>query len=496
MAEHLRSLIIILVLATIFFAYAGRVATVIIRRDHFTSRRNLWIGITLAAFLPANFWVYAFITILLLLYVNRRETNPPALFFFILFVLPIAYAQIPGFGLINFFFDLSHARILALFILLPAYFVLVRDSNALPFGRALPDKFLAAYMFLTAILFLRDSSFTETMRQTAYLFMDVFLPYFVISRSLRDLQTFKDALMSLVVAIMLVALLAVFESYKQWLLYLPLVNILELKQGASGYLARDGFLRVMSSAGFSISLGYLMVVGIGIYLFLQRAIENKFQRRLGMVLLSVGLLVPWSRGPWVGAVLLLIVFIATGRNSFKRLLGFALVGMLTLALLPILPGGERIINLLPIIGTTEKGTIDYRSDLITVSMINIQRNPWFGSVNYLEAPEWEPLYQNHLIDIVNTYFQIALENGLVALGLFVGFFASVVLSIYMSMHSLLLKDSDEYLLGRALLATLLAILFIIGTVSNITIIPIVYWSVAGLGMGYVQMVRRGSPAKQ
>jgi O-antigen ligase len=167
-----------------------------------------------------------------------------------------------------------------------------------------------------------------------------------------------------------------------------------------------------------------------------------------------------------------------------------LVSMIVLALLPMFPGGERMLNLLPFIGTTEKSTIDYRHDLITVSMINIQRNPWFGSVNYLEAPEWEPLYINHMIDIVNTYFQIALEDGLVALALFVGVFASVVLGLYRAMHSLLDKDSEEYLLGRALLATQLAILLIIFTVSNITIIPIVYWSVAGLGVAYTQMVRK------
>jgi hypothetical protein len=40
------------------------------------------------------------------------------------------------------------------------------------------------------------------------------------------------------------------------------------------------------------------------------------------------------------------------------------------------------------------------------------------------------------------------------------------------------------------LATLLAILVIIFTVSNITIIPIVYWSVAGLGVAYAEMMRR------
>lgn len=47
-----------------------------------------------------------------------------------------------------------------------------------------------------------------------------------------------------------------------------------------------------------------------------------------------------------------------------------------------------------------------------------------------------------------------------------------------------------------LLATLTGILVIIFTVSSITFIPVVYWSIAGLGVAYIQMVRRlhNSPA--
>ena len=96
-----------------------------------------------------------------------------------------------------------------------------------------------------------------------------------------------------------------------------------------------------------------------------------------------------------------------------------------------------------------------------------------------------------IIDIVNTYIGIALESGLVGLGLYVSFFALILMKIIRAMRSIPDKDSEYYLLGRALLATLVAILVIIFTVSSITIIPIVYWSVAGLGMAYVQMVRNG-----
>ena len=227
MPEYFRSLIVVLVLATISFAFARRSACAITDADNFARRRNIWFGLTLAAFLAQSFWIYAAIAVPLLIYVNRRESNPPALFFFILFVLPMAFVQIPGMDMINFLFDLSHARILELLILLPAFFSLLRQSDTLPFGRTWSDKALVGFLILTALLYLREPNLTNTLREVFYLFIDVFLPYFVISRSLKNLQSFRDALLSLVLAIMVIAMLAVFELSKHWLLcpvYLGLVS--------------------------------------------------------------------------------------------------------------------------------------------------------------------------------------------------------------------------------------------------------------------------------
>lgn len=496
MPEYLRSLLVILVLSTAFFAISGPSASAIIGRDHFRARRNLWFGLTIAAFLAHDFWVYTFIAILLLLYTKRRETNPSALFFFVLFAVPDGLVQIPGMGLINFLFALSHARILELIILLPAFFALGRQSDTLSFGRTVPDKLLISYILLVVFLYLRQTSVTDTLRQALYQFLDVFLPYFVISRSLKDLQSFKSSLLSLVLAIMLLAMFGVFEAVKYWLLYPSMIEGIGLQSAMTGYLGRDGILRAIASSGNPIALGYLMAVGIGLYLFLQRSFHRKFLRRLGMLLLIAGLIAPVSRGPWVGTVALFIIFIATGRNPIKRLTFLALLATLTLPLIAMLPGGERVINLLPFIGTTEKSNIDYRQDLLTNSIIVIQRNPWFGSVNYLETPEMQAMRNgNNMIDVVNSYIAITLQDGFVGLGLFVGFFALVLIGVYRAMRSLPGKDSEEYLLGRALLATLAAILVIIFTVSSITVIPIVYWSIAGVGVAYAQMVRKSEKDK-
>lgn len=428
----------------------------------------------------------------LLIHARQQESNQPALFLFLLFVLPMATIQIPGMGLINFLFDISHARILALFILIPAFLSLLQKSDIPSFGRTGSDKALAAYFLLTIMLHLRETSLTDTLRQAFYLFIDVFLPYFVISRSLKNLQSFRDALLSFVLAIMVLAPLAVFEFTKHWLLYSYLFGVLELDGGLTGYLGRDGMLRVIATAGQPIALGYLMIIGMGLFLFLQHSIERKLTRRLGMALLAAGLIAPLSRGPWVGAAVLFFVFIATGPYAVRRLMLLALAAILALPLVAMLPGGERVINLLPFVGATEKSTIDYREDLFTSSMIVIKRNPWFGSVDYLKHPEMEALSQNGLIDVVNTYIGVALEIGFAGLGLFVGFFALVLMDIYRAMRSIPDRGSEEHLLGRTLLATLLAILTIIATVSSITIIPIVYWSVAGLGVAYAQMVRKNA----
>ena len=491
MPDHLKALIVILALATAVFSFAKRQTVNFMEPMDFTRRRNLWFTLTLVAFLSSNFWLYTFVAILLLIYANRHEPCPPALFYFILFAVPMANVQIPGMGLFAALFEINHARLLEMLILLPAFVSLRRQSDTLSFGRSLTDKLLAAYLLLTTVLYLRDATVTSTMRNAFYLFFDVFLPYVVFSRSLKTLQAFRDVLMSFVLAVMVLALIAGFEFSKHWLLYEPLVDTLQLEEGNIGVVSRDGMLRVTASAGYPIVLGFIMVVGIGLNLFLKHYIEHKLLRRLGAILLAVGLIVPLSRGPWIGAAVLIVVFVATGRFAVRRLIILALAATLTLSLVSMLPGGDKVINLLPFIGSTGKENIDYRERLITNSMIVILRNPWFGSTDFLETPEMESMRQGQgIIDIVNHYIGITLKTGFVGLGLFISFFSVILIGIIRAMSSISDKDSEAYLLGRVLLATLLAIMVIIFTASSTYFISVVHWSIAGMGVAYAQMVRR------
>jgi O-antigen ligase len=491
MPEYLRALLVIFVLATTFFSFAHKPACTIMADVDFTRRRNLWLTLTLAAFLSHNFWLYTLIAIPLLIRANRHEENPIPLYFFVLFALPVDEIIVPGLGLINYVSTFSHPRMLALIILLPALYSIKRKGDYISFGRTGPDILLAFYILLTLILSFSFTNITDSMRKVFYIWIDVFIPYLVISRSLKNMDAFRDALLSLVLAIMLLALLGAFEIFWHWLLYTDVVRVLGLGEGEVGTLGRDGMLRALATTGQPIALGFLMIIGIGIYMYLQHSIQSKLVRRLGMVLLAAGSFASLSRGPWVGTAVLVMVFIATGRNAIRRLISILLSAVLALPLIAMVPGGERMINLLPFIGSTEEGNIGYREKLITNSMIVIQRNPWFGSDDFLKTPEMEEMRQGQgIIDIVNSYLLIILQTGFVGLGLFLGFFVLVLLGIYRAMRSISDIASDEYLLGRALMATLIGLLVTISTVSSISFIPIMYWSVAGLGVAYTQMLRK------
>jgi O-antigen ligase len=159
-------------------------------------------------------------------------------------------------------------------------------------------------------------------------------------------------------------------------------------------------------------------------------------------------------------------------------------------LLAIVPGGHKVLDLLPFIGTVEVENITYRQRLFDNAMVVIQNNPWLGTFDYRNTPEMQSMIQGEgIIDIVNTYIGVALSFGLIGLTLFVAFFATVLLGIRKAMRSFPDKDDEARRLGRALFATLAGILVTIVTVSSITVIPIVYWSVAGLGVAYVQLAR-------
>jgi len=492
MQEHIRALIVIIFLATVGFNIAKKSLPQDILSTNFNKWRNAWFGVAITAFVANNFWIYILVSSALVLLITKQERNKMALFFILLFVIPPLDEAVPGFGLVNYLFTLTHPRFIALLILLPIAFVISQKNN-FRFTKIWTDKFVLLYMLLIVCLELRDTTFTDTLRKCFYMLTDVFLPYYVASRSIKDLSQMKTTLYAFVTSAIVLGIIAIFESLKHWILYNSLGNALGTGDGLSNYLGRSGEIRAIATLGHPIILGYFMSIALGFYLFLSNSIQNVTIKRLCFLIITLGLLAPLSRGPWVGAVVLIVIYILQGPMVLKKLGTLFLAFFITFSIVAALPGGQRFINLIPFIGETQNSNIEYRERLFKNSMIVIKKNPFFGSGNYLETPEMQEMIQGEgIIDIVNSYLRITLETGYVGLTLFIGIFATVILSVRKNMKLIHDKKDQLYILGRCLIAVLLSIMTTIATTSSIATVPIIYWSILGIGVAYTQIIKQNS----
>ncbi len=492
MPEYLRALAVILSFATAVFLLAKAPACAVATRvEDFERRRNLWFATTLIAFVAHNFWVYIIGVAAVLLFGVQRERNKVAMFFFLLLALPPISQDIAGIAGIRHFFSIDYIRLLALCVLLPAFGSLRKEEGVEPFGKALADQLLVSYILLNFVLMLPVSTFTHTLRYVFYAFTDIFLPYYVVSRSIKDVQAFRDGLMSFVIAALVLSAVAIFEYGKHWLLYGTLVDALGVHWAGGGYLERETVLRAQGTAGQPIPLGYVFAVAIGLLLFFKPLVRNVAVWTLAISLIAGGLAASLSRGPWLGAAAIVLVFVAAGPRPVVRLAMLSLIATMALAALLQNSAGYKLLEYLPFVGTIDEGGVTYRQRLFEIAMNVILERPFFGAYDYIYSPAMQELKQGQgIIDIVNSYLGVALSSGLVGLSLFVGFFVTIVLGILQTMRAVADRKTELFVLGQTLFACLVGILVMIATVSSISFIPVIYWSLAGLGVAYIRMLRR------
>lgn len=489
MPEYLRALIVLVGIALIFFWQSAPVTTQILSSAQHRRWRYAWLGVTFAAFFAHNFWIFCVLYVAFLIHCKRRDGDPFTLYVFLLLALPTFSLAVPGFGMVNYLIDLSPPSLLILVLLLPLALSLSARSR-LRLGKLTSDKLLLAYVILEFVLTTRGTTFTDAMRDLLYALVGAVLPYYVASRSLKQMAQFTKATYAYVLAAGLISAIGLFEFLRHWLLYASLPGVLGANAAIGGYLAREGMIRAAATTGQSIALGYAVLVAVGFYLYLQNRIAPGWSRNKVWLLLAGGMAASLSRGPWVGAVITLASFILTGPRAVANTMRLAGTGLLVLVLASVLPGGEKVINLIPFLGHTEVANIDYRKRLIDNAMIVIDHNFWFGSVDYLKTPEMQSMLQGQgIIDIVNSYIGVALNYGVVGLALFVLFFLAILFSLYRIVRAASDKTSDEIRLGRVLLATWVGIMVTIFTVSSITFIPYIYWTVGGIAVAYIQMIK-------
>ena len=192
----------------------------------------------------------------------------------------------------------------------------------------------------------------------------------------------------------------------------------------------------------------------------------------------------YTRGAWIGGVIVYLVFSALNPRGVSRV--FKAIALLIVIAIPVWlsPLGDRIVNVLPIFGgKVDTFNIEYRQRLFDRSWEVIQGSPLLG--DQAAMLKMQDLRQGQgIIDLVNTYMTILLENGFLGMTLFLGFILTALHRAWSASRRHMRNDPDLALIGASLAACIITTLVIIENGSFVGITVALYYVLAALAVGY------------
>jgi hypothetical protein len=490
-----KRLIVVLTIAAIIFYLAKPIALRYMSGEDFSRRRLVWFVLTALAFVSPSFWLYVLVAAPMFVWASRKDSNPIALYLLMLHVIPPVGFIIPILGN-NGLFPLDNYRLLAFCVLLPATMRYRKNREEAAGGRVgAMDVLLLAFGALQVVLYTPPDlphqlpipdSLSNVLRRAFLFFLDTYLLYFAVSRTCQSLRKMVDAAATFCLACSVMASIAIFENMRHWLLYVEIESVWGVPLNSFTWLTRGGELRAQASAGHSLALGYLLAVGFGFWLYLKSHVQSGARRIGATLLLWGGLFSAFSRGPWLGAVIVYFTFFAAGPRAISRLVKGTLIALSVALLILVSPIGDRILNVLPVMGNTADANIIYRQRLAERGWDLALAHPFFG--DQFPWPEMEDLRQGEgIIDMVNTYLGVALNYGFIGLFCFLSFILLAMTKVYARTRLLAQSDPDLALFGTTLIACIVGTLVMIESSSFILGCEKMFYVLAGLATAYVRL---------
>jgi O-antigen ligase len=327
---------------------------------------------------------------------------------------------------------------------------------------------------------------TNVLRRAVLFFLDTYLLYFAVSRTCQSRRKMVDAAATFCLASAIMAAIAIFENLRSWLLYVEIESIWGVPLSSVTWLTRGSELRAQASAGHALALGYLLAVGFGFWLYLKSGVPSGIRRFGVTLLLWGGLFAAYSRGPWLGAVTAYFTFFAAGPSAVSRVAkgGFLALGVALLIM--VSPIGDRILEILPVMGRTADGTVLYRELLAERGWEIVRAHPFFG--DQFPWPEMEDLRQGEgIIDIVNSYLFVALNYGFTGLFCFLSFILLALQRVYVRTRVIARSNPDLASFGSSLIACIVATLLMIYSSSFFLGSQKMFYVLAGLATAYAKL---------
>lgn len=499
MSIYVKELIVVLGLTIPLFAVAKSTALLFMDEGDFNRRRNIWLLLTCVAFLSPSFWLFVACAAPVLYWGVRKDTNPIGFYLLLMTILPSIPIQIPPIG-VKEIFPLDSFRLLSLCVLVPTALRLRKTTDPQRFKELkVMDVALLGLGALQVLLFvppnlpnhvILHNSLTNDLRAAFLFLIDVYVLYYVASRSCSSRRKLRDALAAFCLSCALMAIVAIFEATKKWLLYTNIDSRWGGNLLLTEYYARGNMLRAQASSGQPLALGFLLVIGLGFWLYLQSHVKNSVVKVTVPSLLCAGLLVTFSRGPWLAAIVLFLAYAALSPRGISRFFKAGIAVVLLATTLLSSPLGTKISGMIPFMGgKVGESSLTYRERLFDRSWQLIEEHPIFG--DQLAFSHMQNLVQGQgIIDIVNAYIDVTLFYGFTGLACFLTFILSALLKGYRVSRRLSDTAPDSALLGANLAAAIVAILVLLADGSLGTGPKHLFYALIGLTGAYLILMSR------
>jgi len=486
MVYQVKLLVVVLGLAWIVFSVARLAFSDVINARQMAHYRNVFFAVTLAAFLSPSGVIY-FAALIIIVATSRRrmsEVDPAAhlvgLWMLLVMAVPSVSVSLQGFGGINRFIELNHLRVLAVVVLVPAWMLAKRRPDCPRVGSNVADWAVLGYVLLQLLLNYQQSTFTNVLRIALGLVLDVLIPYFALSRCFTSWAIVNRGVILFICCGLVLCCVGSVEAVRGWPIYQGVESAWGVNWTLSQYLMRSGFFRAQVTGGHSLVFGLMCLLIIGFWTYVQQFVKGHTWKMLGHFAVGAGMLASLARGSWVAAGVLLTLVSLLGTSPQKNVSRVMGVLFLLLVFSPFIPGFDKLLELLPFVGTDETRNVDYRRDLFDTSMSLIRQSPWLGVPNYLNYMEHLRQGQG-IIDLVNSYLGIALNFGVIGLTLYMIPFIYALFALRRA-RARCVRGDDKFRMCGALIGTTVACLVVIATTSSISVIPTMLTLLVGLSM--------------
>lgn len=310
------------------------------------------------------------------------------------------------------------------------------------------DLLFYIFVFLVIVLDFRGVSITEGLRRGMMTVAWYLVPYLAFRVGADDCNGLKKIWEALLIVAVVLAAANVFVQLVRWdffFFHTP-INV----------ESRFGLIRANITLSTGL-FGFICATGILALIYFPSLIKPGSIFRLSIYgILFLGVLSSGARAAILSLPLMLLI--ALMLKWFNPRIVASLVTLLAAGHSVIIDSVLRF----DFSRFVDPFNLEYRQRLIATALQQIGEYPIFGSEDFIANPRFLPLIQGQgIVDIVNSYLQIALEYGLIALVCFLGAFLLGIVRLASKIE----PGNTESAHRSLLLAVSVGYLFLIATTS-------------------------------